>query len=196
VHTDMPTTRSAADVSWSDTRLVGECLRGNETAWTSLIDKYKNLIFSIAVRRGFSRDDATDIFQEVAAQLLSELAKIRKPQALAGWLIRVTSNKCTQWRKRQFRESVDKEAVIASSSELDSVESLLFEAEREQTLRYAMHRATPQCRELIKMLFFENPPLPYQDVATGLGIATGSIGFVRKKCLERLRRFLEEAGFQ
>jgi RNA polymerase sigma factor (sigma-70 family) len=192
----MPITRSAADVSWSDTRLVGECLRGNETAWTSLIDKYKNLIFSIAVRRGFSRDDATDIFQEVAAQLLSELARIRKPQALAAWLIQVTSNKCTQWRKRQFRESFDGGAVIASPSEFESAESLLFEAEREQTLRYAMHLATPQCRELIKMLFFENPPLPYQDVATGLGIATSSVGFVRKKCLERLRRFLEEAGFQ
>jgi RNA polymerase sigma factor (sigma-70 family) len=192
----MPFTRSAADVSWSDTRLVGECLRGNETAWTSLIDKYKNLIFSIAVRRGFSRDDATDIFQEVAAQLLSELARIRKPQALAAWLIQVTSNKCTQWRTRQFRENVDGEAAVASPSNLESAESLLFEAEREQTLRYAMQRATPQCRELIQMLFFENPPLPYQDVATGLGIATGSVGFVRKKCLERLRRFLEEAGFR
>ena len=192
----MPINRSAADASWSDTRLVGECLRGNETAWTSLIDKYKNLIFSIAVRRGFSRDDATDIFQEVAAQLLSELTRIRKPQALAGWLIQVTSNKCTQWRKRQFRENLDEEAVTTSSSEVESAESLIFEAEREQTLRYAMHRATPQCRELIHMLFFENPPLPYQDVATGLGIAAGSVGFVRKKCLERLRRFLEEAGFR
>ncbi len=192
----MPITRSAADVSWSDTRLVGECLRGNETAWTSLIDKYKNLIFSIAVRRGFSRDDATDIFQEVAAQLLSELARIRKPQALAAWLIQVTSNKCIQWRAKQFRESVDGEVAVASSSDLESAESLLFEAEREQTLRYAMQRATPQCRELVQMLFFENPPLPYQDVAAGLGIATGSVGFVRKKCLERLRRFLEEAGFQ
>src|SRR5260370_25286276 len=142
----METRRLGADVSWSDTRLVGECLRGNETAWTSLIDKYKNLIFSIAVRRGFSRDDATDIFQEVAAQLLSELARIRKPQALAAWLIQVTSNKCTQWRKRQLRESVDGAAVLTSSSELESPESLLFEAEREKTLRYARQPATPQFR--------------------------------------------------
>jgi RNA polymerase sigma factor (sigma-70 family) len=192
----MGITRSAADVSWSDSRLVGECLRGNETAWTSLIDKYKNLIFSIAVRHGFSRDDATEIFQEVAAQLLSELARIRKPQALAAWLIQVTSNRCSQWRKRQLRESLNEEAVASSPAEFESAESLIFEAEREQTLRCAMQRATPQCRELIQKLFFENPPLPYQDVATGLGIATGSVGFVRKKCLERLRRFLEEAGFR
>jgi RNA polymerase sigma factor (sigma-70 family) len=183
-------------VSWSDTKLVGECLRGSETAWAALIDKYKNLIFSIAVRRGFSRDDATDIFQTVAAQLLSELGRIRKPEALAAWLIEVTCNKCTQWQMRQRRESPDEKAVLAASLDSETAESLILEAEREQTLRYAVQQATPQCRQLIKLLFFENPPLPYQDVAASLGIATGSIGFVRRKCLDRLRRYLEEAGFR
>jgi RNA polymerase sigma factor (sigma-70 family) len=189
-------TISAGDVSWSDTKLVGECLRGNETAWAALIDKYKNLIFSIAVRRGFSRDDATDIFQTVAAQLLSELGRIRKPEALAAWLIEVTSNKCTQWRTRQFREIPDERALLATSLESETAEGLILEAEQEQTLRYAVQKATPQCRQLIQLLFYENPPLPYQEVAASLGIATGSIGFVRRKCLDRLRRYLEEAGFR
>ena len=192
----MSMTTSAADVSWSDTDLVGECLKGNESAWASLIDKYKNLIFSIALRRGFSREDSTEIFQEVAAELLSELARIRQPAALAAWLIRVTLNRGTLWRKRQLRESGGEEAVLASSLDRETAESLILEAEREQILREAVAVATPQCRQLIKMLFFENPPLPYQDVAAGLGIATGSIGFVRRKCLDRMRRYLEEAGFR
>jgi RNA polymerase sigma factor (sigma-70 family) len=192
---ETPITTSAADVSWPDTQLVAECLRGNESAWTALIDKYKSLIFSIPIRRGFSRNDATDIFQEVAAQLLSELTRIRKPEALAAWLIQVTSNKCSRWQSLVFRESVGP-AVPASSIQLETAESLVLEAEREQTLRDAVQRATPQCRELIRMLFFENPPLPYQAVAAGLGIVTGSIGFVRRKCLDRLRRHLEESGFR
>jgi RNA polymerase sigma factor (sigma-70 family) len=189
-------TISAGDVSWSDTKLVGECLRGNETAWAALIDKYKNLIFSIAVRRGFSRDDATDIFQTVAAQLLSELGRIRKPEALAAWLIQVTSNKCTQLQARRLRESPDEAVVLASSLERETGETFVLEAEREQILRNAVQQATRQCRQLVELLFFENPPLPYQDVAASLGIATGSIGFVRRKCLDRLRRYLEEAGFR
>jgi RNA polymerase sigma factor (sigma-70 family) len=192
---ETPITTSAADVSWPDTQLVAECLRGNESAWTALIDKYKSLIFSIPIRRGFSRNDATDIFQEVAAQLLSELTRIRKPEALAAWLIQVTSNKCTRWQTLAFRESVGP-AVPVSSIQRETAESLVLEAEREQTLRDAVQRATPQCRQLIRMLFFENPPLPYQDVAAGLGIVSGSIGFVRRKCLDRLRRHLEESGFR
>jgi len=45
------------------------------------------------------------------------------------------------------------------------------------------------------MLFFECPPRPYQEIARDLGLATGSIGFIRGRCLEKLRKRLEEMGF-
>jgi DNA-directed RNA polymerase specialized sigma24 family protein len=44
-------------------------------------------------------------------------------------------------------------------------------------------------------LFFEEPPRPYQEVAESLGLATGSIGFIRGRCLEKLRTFLKKRGF-
>jgi hypothetical protein len=45
------------------------------------------------------------------------------------------------------------------------------------------------------MLFFENPARPYPEVAASLGIATGSVGFIRRRCLDRLKASLEAAGF-
>jgi DNA-directed RNA polymerase specialized sigma24 family protein len=45
------------------------------------------------------------------------------------------------------------------------------------------------------MLFFEEPARPYQQLAADLGLSTGSIGFIRQRCLERLRKRLNEAGF-
>ena len=56
--------------SWGDERLITECVNGNEEAWAALIEKYKNLIFSIPVKLGFSRDDAGEIFQQVCLKLL------------------------------------------------------------------------------------------------------------------------------
>jgi hypothetical protein len=46
------------------------------------------------------------------------------------------------------------------------------------------------------MLFFEQPPRPYRQVARSLGLAAGSIGFIRGRCLTRLRRELERRGFR
>jgi DNA-directed RNA polymerase specialized sigma24 family protein len=45
------------------------------------------------------------------------------------------------------------------------------------------------------MLFFDEPARPYQEIAAELGIAVGSIGFIRQRCLERLRKRLLETGF-
>ena len=67
----------------ADAQLVQSCLDGNEAAWVTLIDKYKNLIYSIPVRWGFSQDDATDVFQSVAAQLLTELRRLRDSECSA-----------------------------------------------------------------------------------------------------------------
>ena len=45
------------------------------------------------------------------------------------------------------------------------------------------------------MLFYREPPLPYRDVARQLGLAIGSIGFIRARCLKRLERIIGRRGF-
>ena len=74
-------------------------------------------------------------------------------------------------------------------------EHILRETEDEQNLRQAMAELPPRCRELVQMLFYDEPVRPYQEIAAILGIAVGSIGFIRQRCLERLRKRLLEAGF-
>jgi RNA polymerase sigma factor (sigma-70 family) len=179
--------------SRTDEQLVRDCLDGKHEAWSELIDKYKNLIFSVPIKYGFSRDDAADIFQEVCLGLLSELKNVREPRALAKWLLMVTSHKCFHWKRRSNRfVSMEPEALELAAGEIppEALE-LVAEAEREQALREALSGIPSRCRQLIKMLFFDQPPRPYRDVAQSLGIATGSIGFIRQRCLDRLRKKVE-----
>ncbi len=68
---------------------------------------------------------------------------------------------------------------------------IVSEAESEQAMRQALASLSSRCQELIRMLFFEHPARPYRDVAQTLGIATGSIGFIRQRCLEFLRKKIE-----
>jgi hypothetical protein len=46
------------------------------------------------------------------------------------------------------------------------------------------------------MLFFETPSRPYLEIARTLNLARGSIGFIRGRCLERLRANLRRNGFR
>jgi len=181
--------------SASDTYLVAECLRGNEGAWEALIEKYKRLIYSIPIKYGASPADAADILQSVYMELFCELSKLRKAGSLKSWLMVVTSRKCFQWhRQKRIELTLDNveeefpEAVAVSSS-------AIIEAEKEQSLREGIAQLSPRCRELVRLLFYEQPPIPYTEVAQRLGLATGSIGFTRARCLDRLHKVLLQMGF-
>jgi RNA polymerase sigma factor (sigma-70 family) len=179
-----------------DQILVQECLRGNESAWSALIDKYKNLIFSIPIKRGLSRDNAADIFQSVCLLLLSELPHLREPRALTAWIIQTTFHKCVRYSKEiQRYVELDSQQEPATSISGEMPDELLIELEREQMVREAVAVLSSECKRLIDALFYHAPPASYDSVATALDMPKGSIGPIRMRCLDRVRRLLKQKGF-
>lgn len=189
---------AAEDTAYAaDEKLVRECLDGHEEAWAALVDKYRNLIFSIPIRHGLARDDASEIFQEVCLTMLSKLSSLREPRSLAAWLIQVTSRKCSQWKRNEARSAAELLAFDFAEGDAIDPSSLMFEElHREQVLREAVSELPDRCKHLIRMLFFTAPAVPYQQAAKTLGLALGSVGFIRMCCLAKLRRRLETRGFQ
>jgi RNA polymerase sigma factor (sigma-70 family) len=179
-----------------DTRLVKECLSGNEEAWSSLIEKYKALIYSIPVKYGLPPHEAAEVFQATCVELLTRLPELREPKALPKWLMQVAHHQCYRW-KRQQQRIVSRDAVETLPEPMTPAiaDSLVQQTQEEQMLREAVATLTPQCRRLVELLFLEIPPRPYAEVAAELGLALGSIGFTRQKCIERLRRNLDDLGF-
>jgi len=190
-------TRKQVPAGWNDTRLVKECLAGNEAAWGQLIDKYKALIYSIPVKYGLPAHDAADVFQATCTELLVRLPELREPRDLPKWLMQVAHHECYRWKRQQQRViSRDGEPDLPEPEIPAIAESVVQQTQEEQMLREAMNVLSPQCRRLVELLFFETPARPYANVAKELGLAVGSIGFTRQKCMDRLRRQLDELGFR
>jgi len=177
---------------FDDEALIRECLKGSEEAWGNLVDKYKNLIFSIPIKVGLSQDDASEVFQIVCAELVKQLPNLRKPRALPKWLISVATHESfrTANRNRRFVDVDERIEETASVSSGQRADEIIRQAEREQLLRDAISSLQPRCQKLIFMLFFEDPVRSYELIAEELGLAEGSIGFIRGRCLQRLRKQL------
>ncbi|HWZ98218.1 MAG TPA: sigma-70 family RNA polymerase sigma factor [Candidatus Dormibacteraeota bacterium] len=179
-----------------DTTLVKRCLSGQEEAWSQLIDKYKALIYSIPVKYGLPPQEAADVFQGTCMELLMHLRDLREPRALPKWIIQVAHHKCYHWKRQQQRlVSRDAEEELPEPEVPAVAEEFVRQAEEEQMLREAMANLAPRCRKLVEMLFFESPSRPYAEVASELNLAVGSIGLTRQKCIENLRKQLDELGF-
>jgi RNA polymerase sigma factor (sigma-70 family) len=180
----------------TDRELVAACLSGDEAAWHELIDRYNRLIFSIPLKQGLDRDEAADIFQAVCLDLVAELPRLRDPQALPAWLIQTTLHKVSKWRRRSERFVAGEAAHIeqAQAPDADMPDAFIRDVQQAQAMRDAISGLSERCQQMVRMLFFETPPRPYRDVAAALGVATGSIGFLRSRCLDRLRTALDRIG--
>ena len=112
------------------------------------------------------------------------------------WLMQVTRHKAVKWKRKSERYVADE----ASRSEQlpapdqDMPDSLITDLQRAQAVREAVDALSARCRQMVQMLFFEDTPRPYREVAAELGVAVGSIGFLRSRCLDKLRAALERIG--
>lgn len=179
--------------TWDDDRLVAACLSGDEQAWAALIDKYKNLVYSIPRKYRMTPDDAADVFQAVCIDLYNELPKLRSVGSLRSWLLTVASHHAFHWKKRFVKRSEREGTPIDEESDAAQVApaiDVLETAQREQSIREAVAQLSPRCQEMIRLLFFTQPPIPYAELASRLGLAVGSIGFIRGRCLQRLEKLL------
>lgn len=177
----------------TDEQLIKSCLDGQPEAWSELIEKYKNLIYSVPIRLGMYQD-AGDIFQAVCLNLLSNLSQLREHRALPKWLMQTCYHECLSCQRANSRHT-ELSPAEAETIQAEVPGDILVQLEQEQVLREAIREMPPRCERMIRMLFFEIPARSYAEVARELGLATGSIGFIRSRCLDRLRKHLEMKGF-
>jgi RNA polymerase sigma factor (sigma-70 family) len=185
-----------------DTVLISRCVEGDEAAWESLVRRYANLVYAIASRSGLSDDEAADAFQAVFVIVWRNLDLLDEPQAFAGWLATIARRET--WRiargRRRTRERVEQMAADPAGEALPGkpapADEALDRAERAALVQHAVEGLDGRCREMLTILFWETPTPPYEEVAGRIGMPLGSLGPTRARCLEKLRRRLEEAGLR
>jgi RNA polymerase sigma factor (sigma-70 family) len=172
------------------TDLVTRARTGDKQAWDALVERYAPLIWSVCVRYRLSRADAEDVGQSVWLHLAGHLEMIRDPAALPGWLATTTSRECGGVLRTTCGPHVPVHALDAGNlpdQRAAAADQELLAAERHAALRDAVSRLPQDSQQLIALLIAD-PPIPYAEISTRLGIPVGSIGPKRRRCLDRLRR--------
>jgi len=170
--------------------LVTRARNGDRSAWDALIDRYSPLIWSICRRSQLDHTDAEDVAQAVWLRLVEQLNNLREPAALPGWLATTTQRECYRVRRARCRLAVGEQVPDVENlpdQQTVRADDELLRAERYAALREAFMDLSPNYQRLLTMLIAD-PPIPYTVISARLGIAVGSIGPFRGRCLDRLRR--------
>lgn len=163
--------------------------------WVDAVERYTRLVLSVPRRYGLGTHDAEDILQSTWKTALSKRSEPPPEDEFVPWIVSIAF-----WTTRGFLR--DRRRVPELLPDLDHMApgdaTELFElverAEREQAVRDAMESLPPRDRRLLRELFLAATPLSYAEAAALLGVAGGSVGALRGRALERLRRALVTRG--
>jgi RNA polymerase sigma factor (sigma-70 family) len=170
--------------------LVARVGDGEQEAWDELIERYAPLVWSICVRYQLSRPDIDDVGQSVWLLLVEQIGNLREPAALPGWLATTTKRECLRVlraARRHDHAALPPEDQMPPDTPDSMIEQEIIKAEHDAALRAALAELPPVCHELLSMLISDPAPA-YAEVSERLGMAIGSIGPARARCLERMRR--------
>ena len=71
----------------------------------------------------------------------------------------------------------------------------LIRLEEQHKVRTAVAALDQRCRQLLTLLFYRPEPASYTEIAASLGTSEGSIGPTRARCLQKVRRLLDDSEF-
>jgi RNA polymerase sigma factor (sigma-70 family) len=170
--------------------LVDRAAAGDEGAWNEIVERYAPLVWSICARYQLGYEEAHDVGQTVWLLLVEKIGSLREPAALPGWLGTTTQRECfrvLRVERRHEHTELPPEDQMPPDPDATMIEEEVLTAERGAAFRAAFDTLPSGCRALLSMLASDPPP-GYTEISATLGVAVGSIGPMRARCLDRLRR--------
>jgi len=179
----------------SDAQLLREyAIGGVDAAFTELVERHTNLVYSAALRQLVSPEAAADITQTVFAGLARNaqtlVPRLSMEASLAGWLCRSTRNLSLNRRRdefrRQSRERKVMEQLATTCDDAPDWEPLC------RVLDEAMSELSEAEYDLLVLRFYKS--LDYRAVGAAMSLTDDAAQKRVSRALEKLRDRLSRRG--
>lgn len=176
----------------TDAGMLAACLAGDQRAWDTLVERYTRLVYSIALKSGLGEQDAADVVQNVFTIVLRRLESLQQPDRFSAWLITTTHRE--SWRFKKAQREVGLADGVEPINPDPAAEERIIAWEHASLTHEALHMMDERCQRLLTLLFLRDERPGYEEISADLGLAVGSIGPIRARCLRRLKKRLADVG--
>ena len=173
---------------------IEKTLSGDVNAFSSLVKKYENMVFSISFKMMGNREEAEDVAQEVFIKSFKSLKNFKGDAKFSTWLYRISYNYCLDTLKKNKRyvrtEEMDKINNDAADFEMSAFE-VLVQKERKMILEQALKRLPEDEQVMMTLYYFEE--LPIKEISTIMNINANNIKVKLYRSRSKLVSLLKDA---
>ena len=145
-----------------------EMVKSGQTSFFSyIVDRYRNVVFSIALKVLKNREDAEEMAQESFIKAYKSLHTFKGNAKFSTWLYRITYNTCiSELRKRKMYFTSTEEVQISDEAQEMDLEGIP-EENRAKVIKEAMSRLPEDEYMLVLLFYFEDKSIEEISKITG-----------------------------
>lgn len=168
-----------------DNFYIDRILNGEVAAYASLVEKHKDLVFSIALKILNNREDAEEVAQDAFVKAYQSLKGFERKSKFSTWLYRIVYNAAvSRTRKKKMEFVAMNEAIIQNYTETEITERVdhLDEDDQRELMEKALKRLPEEDQLLVTLFYRSDHSVDEISYITGLSASNVKVR------LHRIRR--------
>jgi len=180
----------------NDQDLIAKVLDGDTNAFSVLVNRYKDLVFSLALKMLKNREEAEEISQDAFIKVYKSLHKFKGDSKFSTWIYKVVYNSCLdrlkQYKKNYALVPID-EFNENQVKTLDNAFDALVSQDRKNAIQACLNKLPSEDSFLLTLYYFEEQSL--EEISKIVGLTANNVKVKlfrsRKKLATILKQQLE-----
>lgn len=180
----------------SDNFYIDKVLNNDVNAYTSLVEKHKSMVFTIALKIVRNREDAEEIAQDVFVKAYQSLATFKKESKFSTWLYRIVYNAAiSKTRKKNLETTNINYDIVENYSEDDINDNLnrLEENEQKKIINTVLKKLNAEDHLLVTLYYFNEKSI--EEISEIANISQSNVKVklfrTRKKLYGEIQRLIK-----
>jgi len=176
-----------------DQHYIDAAIKGDARAFAALVDRYKYMVFTLAMKMLKNNEEAEEIAQDVFVKVFKNLKTFKGDSKFSTWLYKIAYYQSLDYLKKQKRSlntsSIDSDRIF----QLASLENTLDELDanqRKRTIKNAINELAEDDAIVITLHYFEE--LSLKQIAVIMGIEANTVKVRLFRSRKRLAIILQK----
>ena len=176
-----------------DQIIINQIIEGDTSAFSVLVDRYKDLVFTLAIQMIKNREDAEEVSQDTFIKVYRSLSKFKGDSKFSTWIYRVTYNTCLDRLKKIKREynvvAID-EFTEHQVKTLDNALDKMEEQEHKRKIQECLQLLPSDDSFLLTLYYFEEQSL--EEISKVVGLTANNVKVKLFRSRKKLTSILKE----
>lgn len=176
-----------------DQHFITQIIGGNTNAFSVLVDRYKDLIFSLALKMVKNREEAEEVAQDTFIKIFNSLEKFKGDSKFSTWIYKVAYNTCLDRIKKNKKDEGN--ILIDDFSEhlVKTVENALIkmmDEERKKSIQDCLNLLPSEEGFLLTLFYFEDQSL--EEIAKIMDFTSNNVKVKLFRSRQKLASILKQ----